>query len=146
MTIVNFVTDYVDNFDENDYEYTLSYQSNVKTEDLKWYIDEYDISTDTITITFRDENTAIYILDNWQTLGWFDLKPITNTMWSRLFSPYFPLRTNIYYYQHFFNVVYIQFNQGGPSILTFDGNNLWLDSTDLYGIYSLTLFSSDIVK
>lgn len=146
MTIVNFISAYDDKFNEMDYEYNVIYESNVKTEDLKWYIDEYDISTDTITITFREKNMAEYITNNWEKLGWFDLKPITKTMQSRLFSPHFKEISNIYYYQNFFNVVYFQFNQSSPSILTFDGNNSWLPDVELYGTYSLTLYSSDVEK
>jgi len=143
MTTVNLIQDFVSNYNENDYTYSISLSSGVVTEDELKNTSTFTISTNTIDLTYRDEDWYDYISTNYVAYGWYDIQPVNNDIWDALFTGSGFTQSDIYFYQEPTSMTFIQYNQSSEGILVYDGSS-WINDTSLYTLYTFKMMQSTI--
>lgn len=142
MTTVNLVQDFVDPFDPNNYSYSFDFTSNVQTEDEINDIEVVDLTSDTITVTFRSEEWYDYVSTTYSSVGWYQITPISTGLYNSLFASSPFSQSDIYYFTAPIGLTFIAYNQVSDSTLVYDGS--W--TSGFISMYGLKLLVSTVTK
>lgn len=146
MVTVNLVQGFVENYSDLDYTYSIYFNSsNELLEDELTNLAEYNLTTNTMTLTYRDEDFYNYVSANYIDYGWYNLQPISTELWDALFVGSGFTQSDIYYYQDPNNINFIQYNQPSTGILVWDGSS-WVNDTSLYLLSTFKLLQSTITN
>lgn len=143
MTTVNLIQDFVENYDENNYTYSISLNSDVLSVDQFKNLETLTLSTNTIDLTFRDQDWYNYIAPNYVEYGWYNIQPVSNDVWDALFSTSGFTRSDIYFYQEPTTMTFIQYNQSSAGLLVYDGE-FWVNDPSLYTLYTFKIVQTTI--
>lgn len=142
MTTINLIQDFVNPFDPNNYSYSYDFTSNIQTEDEINDIEVVDLSTNTISVTFRSSDYYDYVSSTYESASWYQITPIPLSLFNILFSSTSYSQSDIYYFTAPVGLTFIAYNQPSIDTLVYDGT--WTNG--FISMYGLKLLVSTVTK
>lgn len=142
MTTVNLIQDFVDPFDYYNYSYSFNFSSNIQVEDEINDIEVVDLSTNEVTLTFRSEDWYNYVSSSYVSNNWYQITPISNSLFNLLFSGTSYSQSDIYYFTAPIGFTLIAYNQPSEDTLVYNGTF----ENGFISLYGIKLLLSTVTK